>query len=213
MDLQVNLLLSEDSNGELQLASQAEKRLGRQPGQSLAYRKRLTEEEEIILIKCCLANCVTYGQVRKITEWWTQIKEEFYEEAGRAYTSVQWKMEQLVKDRKTELSVEVSGALSGVVVKDDEWARTLDDWLEIYEHHKGELLRNQQKLHMAQKNKKDDKQYQDNIAYRMGLKKKDELGSHELSRISNDSRSSDAEAIQVTKTESRQITKNQSHKL
>lgn len=92
-------------------------------------------------MKCCLANCVTYGQAGKITEWWTQIKEDFCEEAGRAYTGVQRKMEQLVKDRKKELNKDVSGALSGVAVRDDEWARTLDDWLEIYEHHEGELLR------------------------------------------------------------------------
>ncbi|MCJ1346300.1 hypothetical protein MMC31_004515 [Peltigera leucophlebia] len=198
MDSQVDSLLSEDSNGELQSASQAKKRPGRQPGQSLSYGKRLTEEEEIILMKCCLANC---------------IKEDFYEEAGRAYTGVQRKMEQLVKDRKKELSKEVSRALSGVAVRDDEWARTLDDWLEIYEHHEGGLLRKKQKLHTAQKNKKDDRQYRDNMAYRIGLKKKDELGGHELSKTSSDSRSSDAEAIQETQPESRQITKNQPHKL
>lgn len=120
MDSQVDSLLSEDSNGELQSASQAKKRPRRQLGQSLSYGKRLTEEEEIILMKCCLANCVTYGQIGKITEWWTQIKEDFYEETGRAYTGVQRKMEQLVKDRKKELSKEVSGALSGVAVRDDE---------------------------------------------------------------------------------------------
>ena len=127
MDSQVDSLLGEDSNGELQSASQAKKCPGRQPGQSLSYRKRLTEEEKIILMKCYLANCMTYKQVRKITQWWTQIKEEFYEEAGRAYTGVQRKMEQLVKDRKKELSKKVSGALSGVALRDDEYARTLDD--------------------------------------------------------------------------------------
>lgn len=36
-------------------------------------------------------------------------------------------MEQLVEDRKKELSKEVSGALSGIALRDDEWARTLDD--------------------------------------------------------------------------------------
>lgn len=51
-------------------------------------------------MKCCLANCVTYGQAGKIAEWWTQITEDFCEEAGRAYTGVQRKMEQLAKDRK-----------------------------------------------------------------------------------------------------------------
>ena len=77
IDLQYDLLGSEESNGELRSEPQAKKRPGRQPGQSLSYGKRLTEEEEIILMKCCLANCVTYGQAGKITEWWTQIKEDF----------------------------------------------------------------------------------------------------------------------------------------
>lgn len=72
-------------------------------------------------------------------------------------------MEQLVIDRKKELNKEVSGALSGVAVKDNEWARTLDDWLEIYK---------KQKLHTAKKNKKDDRQYQNNMAYCMGLQKR-----------------------------------------
>lgn len=63
--------------------------------------------------------------------------------------AVQGKMEQLVQDRKKELNKEISGALSGVAVRDDEWARTLDGWLEIYEHHEGELLCKKQKLHTA----------------------------------------------------------------
>ena len=63
--------------------------------------------------------------------------------------------------------------LSGAAVRDDEWIKTLDDWLEIYEHHEGELLRKRQKLQVAQKNKKDYRQYRDNMAYRMGLKKKE----------------------------------------
>lgn len=91
-------------------------------------------------MKCCLANCVSYGQAGKVTEWWAQIKEDFYEEAGRTFTGVQRKMEQLVKDRKKELSKELSGVLSGVAVRDDKWTKTLDDWLEIYEHHEGEFF-------------------------------------------------------------------------
>lgn len=66
----------------------------------VSYGKRLTEEKEVILTECCLANCVSYGQTGKVTEWWAQIKEDFYEESGRTYTGVQRKMEQLVKDRK-----------------------------------------------------------------------------------------------------------------
>lgn len=60
IDSQVDSFVSEDSNGDSESASQAKKRPGRQPGQSLSYGKRLTEEEEIILMECCLANCVTY---------------------------------------------------------------------------------------------------------------------------------------------------------
>lgn len=156
---------------------------------------------------------MTYGQAGKITEWWTQIKEDLCEEAGRAYTGVQRKMEQLVKDRKKELNKELSRALSGVAVRDDEWARTLDDWLEIYEHDEGELLRKKQKLHTAQKNKKDDRQYRVNMAYRMGLKNKDELDTHELSSTSSDTGSSDMEAVQETKPKTGQITQKQQHKL
>lgn len=62
--------------------------------------KRLTGEEEIILIKCCLAIVKSYGQAEKLTEWWAQIRETFHEEAGRAYIGVQRKMEQLVKDKE-----------------------------------------------------------------------------------------------------------------
>lgn len=55
-------------------------------------------------------------------------------------------MKQLVKDRKKELSKEISGALSGVVVRYDEWAKTLDDWLKIFEYYEGEFLHKKQKL-------------------------------------------------------------------
>ncbi len=122
-------------------------------------------------------------------------------------------MEQLVKDRKKELNNEISRALSGVAVRDDEWARTLDDQLEIYEHLEGELLCKKQKLHTAQKNKNDDRQYRDNMANCMGLKNKDELDIHELSSISSDTRSLDTEIVQEIKPKTGQITQKQQHKL
>ena len=97
-------------------------------------------------------------RLEKLLSGGLRVKEDFCEEAGQAYTGGQRKMEQLVKDRKKELNKDVSGALSGVAVRDGEWARTtLDDWLEIYEHHASEILRKKQKLHTAQKNKKDDR--------------------------------------------------------
>lgn len=121
-------------------------------------------------------------------------------------------MEQYVKDRKKEPSKELSGVLSGVAVRDDEWIRILDDWLEIYEHHEGKLLRKRQKSQAAQKNKKDDRQYRDDMAYRMGLKKKEKLNSHnnlaKSSEILNDSESLDAEAIQETQVKNMQTERN-----
>lgn len=68
-------------------------------------------------------------------------------------------MEQLIKDKKKEPNKKVFRGLSGVVIRDDEWTRTLDDWLEIYKYYKDELLRNKQKFHSRRKNKKDNRQY------------------------------------------------------
>lgn len=57
----------EDLDENTTMALISRKRPGRQPGQTLSYGKQLTEEEEIILIECCLANCVGYGQADKFT--------------------------------------------------------------------------------------------------------------------------------------------------
>ncbi len=98
-----------------------------------------------------------YGQAGKVTEWWGQIKEDFQEESGRTYTGVQQKMEQLIRERLKELSKEHSGAKSGVAVRDDEFARILDDWIEIHEVHEAEMERKKKKLKKTRDETKDDK--------------------------------------------------------
>lgn len=73
-------------------------------------------------------------------------------------------------------------------------------------------MRKRQKLQAAQKNKKDDRQYRDNMAYRMGLKKNEKLNSHnnlaKSSEILDDSESSDAEVIRETQAKNMQTERN-----
>lgn len=101
------------------------------------------------------------------------------------YTGVQRKMKELVRERRKELRKEHSAAKSGVAVRDDEFVRTRDDWIEIHEVHVAE----KKKLKQARDETKDDKRYRDNMAYRMGLQDKKKVpreGDLETSSESSD---------------------------
>lgn len=55
-------------------------------------------------------------------------------------------MEELVRERRKELRKEHSAAKSGVAVRDDEFVRTRDDWIEIHEVHEAEMERKKRNL-------------------------------------------------------------------
>ena len=55
-------------------------------------------------------------------------------------------MEELVRERRKELRKEHSAAKSGVAVRDDEFVRTRDDWIEIHEVHEAEMDRKKRNL-------------------------------------------------------------------
>ena len=65
-------------------------------------------------------------------------------------------------------------------MRDDEIVQTLNNWIEIDKVHKAKIERKKKKLKQVQDETKDNKQYRDNIAYRMGLKGKKRCPGKEI---------------------------------
>lgn len=64
--------------------------------------KRLSPQQDLILIETCNENTFSYGLKDKVTEWWKKIEKDFQAVVNRPipYKSVRRRMESLVEQRK-----------------------------------------------------------------------------------------------------------------
>lgn len=102
-----------------------------QHGQSGTVGKELTKAQEILLIGICVSRSESYGRSENKPKWWKTTEEIFKARAGRSYTGLQRKMDQLMSARKKELREQADGKRVGATIRNDDWTRALDRWIVI----------------------------------------------------------------------------------
>lgn len=98
------------------------------PGQSGTAGKGLTKAEELLLIGICVSRSESYGRSEE-SKWWRTTGEIFKARAGRSYTGLQRKMDQLTSARKKELREQDDSERVGATIRNDAWTHALDKWI------------------------------------------------------------------------------------
>ena len=134
-----DLPLANDLEGiELYQARQShiskKRRPGRQPDQHPVVGKRLTEDDEIIIVKIALKYQARFG-VDSMRRFWMRVRSQYEKIANRSYYSVDRKAKDCLERRHSQLKHETKSG-HGHKAREDEWTQIMDDWDTVVQAYK-----------------------------------------------------------------------------